>query len=129
MKPKSPNEHEDGLLEYLEDIIGTAQYKDPIEAAMHAVEELNDARTEKMNRLKIVERERDALEQEKKEAEDFLRMQNEHVRALSRLWQWYVWKCLENEETLGVKMVGYTVLGVNIVCMLKIDCRVKRRMR
>ena len=24
MKPKAPNEHEDGLLEYLEDIVGTA---------------------------------------------------------------------------------------------------------
>ena len=25
MKPKAPNEHEDGLLEYLEDIIGTSK--------------------------------------------------------------------------------------------------------
>lgn len=25
MKPKAPNEHEDGLLEYLEDIIGTSR--------------------------------------------------------------------------------------------------------
>ena len=27
MKPKAQNEHEDGLLEYLEDIIGTSSYK------------------------------------------------------------------------------------------------------
>ena len=27
MKPKAPNEHEDGLLEYLEDIIGTSKVK------------------------------------------------------------------------------------------------------
>ncbi|KAI0687981.1 RecF/RecN/SMC [Cytidiella melzeri] len=101
MKPKAPNEHEDGLLEYLEDIIGTAQYKEPIDTASQIVEELNEERAEKMNRLKIVERERDALEQEKKEAEDFLRLQNEHVRALSRLWQWYLWKCLENEEAFN----------------------------
>ena len=25
MKPKAPNEHEDGLLEYLEDIVGTSR--------------------------------------------------------------------------------------------------------
>jgi structural maintenance of chromosome 4 len=105
MKPKSPSEHEDGLLEYLEDIIGTAQYKGPIDVAMRAVEELNEERAEKMSRLKIVERERDALEKDKKEAEDFLRLQNEHTRALSRLWQWYVWKCLENEETFNQSIV------------------------
>nr|6QJ2_A Chain A, Smc4 [Thermochaetoides thermophila DSM 1495]6QJ4_C Chain C, Uncharacterized protein,Uncharacterized protein [Thermochaetoides thermophila DSM 1495] len=33
MKPKAANEHEDGLLEYLEDIIGTSKYKGPIEEA------------------------------------------------------------------------------------------------
>lgn len=107
MKPKAPNEHEDGLLEYLEDIIGTAQYKEPIETAMKVVEELNEERAEKMTRLKIVERERDALEKEKKEAEDYLRLQNEHVRALSRLWQWYVWKCLENEEAFNKSIVRW----------------------
>jgi structural maintenance of chromosome 4 len=31
MKPKAANEHDDGLLEYLEDIIGTSKYKTPIE--------------------------------------------------------------------------------------------------
>lgn len=106
MKPKSPNEHEDGLLEYLEDIIGTAEYKKPIEEASQVLDTLNDERTEKMNRLKIVEREKDALEKDKKEAEDYLRLHNEHVRALSRLWQWYVWKCLLNEEDYAAKIVS-----------------------
>lgn len=27
MKPKAPTEHEDGLLEYLEDIVGTSQVR------------------------------------------------------------------------------------------------------
>lgn len=27
MKPKAQNEHESGMLEYLEDIIGTSRYK------------------------------------------------------------------------------------------------------
>jgi hypothetical protein len=62
MKAKAQNEHEDGLLEYLEDIIGTTRYKQPIEEASQEVESLNEARGEKMNRLRVVEREKAALE-------------------------------------------------------------------
>ena len=107
MKPKAPSEHEDGLLEYLEDIIGTAQYKEPIEEALTEMDRLNEDRAEKLSRLKIVERERNALEKEKKEAEDYLRLHNDHVRALSRLWQWYLWKCLQNEERYAQKIVSF----------------------
>lgn len=62
MKAKAQNEHEDGLLEYLEDIIGTTKYKEPIEQASLEVEALNEERAEKMNRLRVVEREKAALE-------------------------------------------------------------------
>jgi structural maintenance of chromosome 4 len=62
MKAKAQNEHEDGLLEYLEDIIGTTRYKQPIEEASLEVETLNDQRGEKMNRLRVVEREKATLE-------------------------------------------------------------------
>lgn len=33
MKPKAPNEHESGMLEFLEDIIGTTRYK--VSSGMH----------------------------------------------------------------------------------------------
>lgn len=62
MKAKAQNEHEDGLLEYLEDIIGTTKYKEPIEQASQEVETLNEERGEKMNRLRVVEREKSSLE-------------------------------------------------------------------
>jgi hypothetical protein len=62
MKPKAPSEHEDGLLEYLEDIIGTSKYKGPIEEAQVEVDALNEARGEKMNRLRLVEKEKSGLE-------------------------------------------------------------------
>lgn len=62
MKAKASNEHEDGLLEYLEDIIGTTRYKEPIEQASQEVETLNEERSEKMNRLRVVEREKSSLE-------------------------------------------------------------------
>jgi len=62
MKPKAQNEHDDGLLEYLEDIIGTAKYKQPIEDAAKEVESLNEVCLEKSNRVGIVEKEKDNLE-------------------------------------------------------------------
>jgi structural maintenance of chromosome 4 len=62
MKPKAPNEHEDGLLEYLEDIIGTSIYKVPIEEASEKLENLYEERSEKLNRTKIVEKEKQSLE-------------------------------------------------------------------
>lgn len=49
MKPKAESEHDDGMLEYLEDIIGTSRFKEPIEACCKAVEELNEARGEKVS--------------------------------------------------------------------------------
>lgn len=62
MKPKGATEHEDGLLEYLEDIIGTSKYKQPIEDAQIKVDEFNEARGERLGRLKLVEREKSGLE-------------------------------------------------------------------
>lgn len=62
MKPKAQNEHDDGLLEYLEDIIGTAKYKQPLEDAAKEVETLNEVCLEKSNRVAIVEKEKDNLE-------------------------------------------------------------------
>ncbi|KAI9066460.1 hypothetical protein FKP32DRAFT_1589530 [Trametes sanguinea] len=104
MKPKAANENDEGLLEYLEDIIGTSQYKEPIEKALAEVEQLSEDRQQKLNRLRIVDKDRKALEAKKKEAEDYLRMVNDLVRARSRLWQWYIWKCLVNEAQLEEKI-------------------------
>ncbi|KAG9027694.1 hypothetical protein FRB95_007465 [Tulasnella sp. JGI-2019a] len=90
MKPKAPNEHEDGLLEYLEDIIGTSKYKEPIEATLIEVDQLSEERGEKLNRLRVVERDKDGLEEKKKEAESWLRNKNELIRAQNKLFQWYM---------------------------------------
>ncbi|KAG9089736.1 hypothetical protein FRC06_001412 [Ceratobasidium sp. 370] len=98
MKAKAPNEHEDGLLEYLEDIIGTAKYKEPIEEALVEADRLAEERSEKMARLKIVEKEKGKLEAEKREAEAFLKDQNELVRAQSKLWQYNMYRCKQNVE-------------------------------
>lgn len=48
MKPKAQTEHDEGMLEFLEDIIGTSQYKEPIEELYKKMDELNDTRGEKV---------------------------------------------------------------------------------
>jgi structural maintenance of chromosome 4 len=106
MKPKGTSEHDDGLLEYLEDIIGTATLKAPIETALAEVERLGEERAEKVARLKIVEKEKAKLDAERKEALEWLKLANEHVRAQSRLWQYYLWQCLENDERFAVQIVS-----------------------
>lgn len=77
MKPKAVNQHEDGLLEYLEDIIGTNKYVPEIGELATQVETLNEERTHKLNRVKAVQKERDALEGAKNEAENFLEKERE----------------------------------------------------
>lgn len=72
MKPKSVNAHDTGLLEYLEDIIGSNRHIEKIEQSANAIESLNEARSHKLQRVKAAERERDALENAKNEAQDFL---------------------------------------------------------
>ncbi len=76
MKPKGSNEHEEGLLEYLEDIIGTSDYITQIEAAGKAVEEAAEVYTEKQVRVKAAKKECDSLTGEKEKAENYLRQEN-----------------------------------------------------
>ncbi|KAJ7209498.1 RecF/RecN/SMC [Mycena pura] len=98
MKPKGTTEHEDGLLEYLEDIIGTSSYVEPISASMAQIEVLQEERASKLQRLRLVEKEKNALEEKKREAENYLKLKNQKVRAESQLWQWYLWKSFVAEE-------------------------------
>lgn len=62
MKPKAPNEHEDGLLEYLEDIIGTSKYKTNIQELNNQVEEFSVERSNKLQKAQLVEKEMKGLE-------------------------------------------------------------------
>lgn len=110
MKPKAQTEHEDGLLEYLEDIIGTSKYKEPIDEALVETERLQEDRQTKINRLRHVEKEKIALEARKKEAEDYLRLKNDHTKALSRQYQWSLWQSLEREAKLTAQIVNYFIL-------------------
>lgn len=61
MKPKAQTEHEEGLLEYLEDIIGTSKYKTAIEESLVEMDALNEVIGEKKGRLGIVVKELNGL--------------------------------------------------------------------
>ncbi|KAL0090798.1 hypothetical protein J3Q64DRAFT_1631009 [Phycomyces blakesleeanus] len=98
MKPKAKDEHDDGLLEYLEDIIGTSQYKDAIEAIADKLELVNEGRVEKLNRVKFVAKEKDSLEESKAEAEQFLENENELARKKNDLYQIYLYESKLNME-------------------------------
>nr|KAJ3421945.1 hypothetical protein HK105_001747 [Polyrhizophydium stewartii] len=87
MKPKAQNEHEDGLLEYLEDIIGTAHYKDAIEESSKQLELISQEREEKLQRLKIIQAEKAGLEEKRKDAMEFIETQNSIVFYKNQLVQ------------------------------------------
>lgn len=105
MKPKAGNEHEDGLLEYLEDIIGTSKYKTPIEESATETETLNEVCTEKNRRVQHVEKEKSSLEDKKNKALAFIRQENELANKSAALYQIYIGDCDDNiqvtQEAIG----------------------------
>merc|ERR1711915_321182 len=89
MKPKALTEHDTGMLEFLEDIVGSSRFKEPIELLSKRVEELNEARGEKLNRVKLVEKEKDELEGPKDAAIEHIKMENDLTRKNHKLFQRY----------------------------------------
>ncbi|CAH0051013.1 unnamed protein product [Clonostachys solani] len=96
MRPKAANEHDDGLLEYLEDIIGTSKYKTPIEESATEVEELNEVCAEKNGRVQHVEKEKNSLEDKKNKAVAYMRDENELAMKQSALYQLFIRECNDN---------------------------------
>ena len=105
MKPKAANENDDGLLEYLEDIIGTSKYKTPIDEAAAETETLNEVCSEKNNRVQHVEKEKNGLEDKKNKAIAYIKNENDLASKQSALYQIYVAECRDNlqvtEEAIG----------------------------
>jgi len=101
MKPKAANEHDDGLLEYLEDIIGTSKYKTPIEEAAVELETSNEMCLEKQGRVQHVEKEKNGLEDKKNKALAYIRDENELAEKQSALYQIYIADCEDNTKVTG----------------------------
>ena len=79
MKPIGQSENDTGMLEFLEDIIGSSRFKEPIDILKQRTSDLDELRTEKLNRVKLVEKEKDELEKPKNKALDDLHSENEIV--------------------------------------------------
>lgn len=89
MKSKAQNPNECGLLEYLEDIIGTERYKKPLAQISERLEKLNEERTEKHNRCRLAEREMKDLELPMTHAVEYLKKENKLYQAQNLHWQLY----------------------------------------
>lgn len=87
MKPKGETEDDTGFLEFLEEIIGSSRLKEPIEQFFAKVQEANEIRAEKLNRVKVIQVEKDALEVLKNEAVSFLDKQNTKSHIQNELYQ------------------------------------------
>lgn len=97
MKPKAQGLHDEGFLEYLEDIIGTNKYVEKIDESYKQLESLNEKRSGVVQMVKLAEKERDNLEDVKNEAEGYM------LKELSLLkWQEKATK-LACEDT-GIKL-------------------------
>ncbi|KAB0799073.1 hypothetical protein PPYR_06953 [Photinus pyralis] len=90
MKSKGQSEHETGMLEYLEDIIGTSRYKVPLVKLEERVELLADQRSEKLNRVKLVEKELEELKKPMEDAVEFLELENSIVLSKNIIFQWHI---------------------------------------
>ncbi|XP_060192773.1 structural maintenance of chromosomes protein 4-like [Lycium barbarum] len=72
MKPKGQGPHDEGFLEYLEDIIGTDKYVEKIDESFKQLEALNERRSGVVQMVKLAEKERDNLEGVKNDAEAYM---------------------------------------------------------
>lgn len=108
MKPKALTPHEDGLLEYLEDIIGSNQYVEAITKTSKELDEINEQRLEKVNRLKIAEKERDNLNDSKVEAEEYMEKEKEIRKKKNLLYQYLENQANESIENLQTQLAAVT---------------------
>ena len=73
MKAKAQNENETGLLEYLEDIIGSNRHVQRINELEKEVESKEDEKREKRSRVTVCQSELNALENDKNNAIEYLK--------------------------------------------------------
>lgn len=63
MKPKAQHDNEEGMLEYLEDIIGSSRLKIPINKLQFKLGKLHEQKAAQLLRLRHFEKEKLALEE------------------------------------------------------------------
>lgn len=102
MKPKCDNNNETGMLEYLEEIIGTSRYKEPIEQLMVKYEKFNEDRSRHINRVNFSLKELKNVEKSKNETVKILMLQNERKIEKSKLIQIELYSMNKELEAISV---------------------------
>ncbi|XP_031641184.1 structural maintenance of chromosomes protein 4 [Contarinia nasturtii] len=104
MKPKAQNENESGFLEYLEDIIGTKRYKEPLQKISTRVDVMTEERDEKHNRCKLTERELNDLKEPMEEAVAYLKLENDLARTKNKETQIHIYNTQVSLEKCEVDL-------------------------
>ena len=136
MKPKAVNPNEEGMLEYLEDIIGTNRYKQPIEVLKEHADILSELRANKLKRVADIEQEVEELKEARNEANDYLRNLNgvkilDHKKSQKILQNLFIefgpaendyntkletlkkMESDQNEDKVGLKQCEKIIKGIN----------------
>eukprot|EP00548_Thalassiothrix_antarctica_P014783 CAMPEP_0194173054 /NCGR_PEP_ID=MMETSP0154-20130528/7439_1 /TAXON_ID=1049557 /ORGANISM="Thalassiothrix antarctica, Strain L6-D1" /LENGTH=1322 /DNA_ID=CAMNT_0038885969 /DNA_START=60 /DNA_END=4024 /DNA_ORIENTATION=+ len=101
MPPKGQKEgDDDGLLEYLEDIIGSNKFVADTDEAWGKVEALSQVRQEHLHRVKALQAEKDALESAKVEAQALLQKERDIRRHQNTLYQKQLHKTNQQQTVL-----------------------------
>ena len=87
MRAKAERDGEEGFLEYLEDLIGTNQYLPEIRSNTEDMENLRETRLNTLEKFQKLTKERDALEELKKEAFAFLQKDIQLQKTVSIMCQ------------------------------------------
>lgn len=106
MPPKGKTENDEGLLEYLEDIIGSNKYVEQANLAAEKVEQITELRQEKLNRVKAAEKEKDGLADAKAEAEALVTKDREIRRKKNILFQIHARHARNESEEASDERVG-----------------------
>ena len=88
---------------YLEDIIGSNKYIEPLKETEAELEKVNMERSLRLSDAKHVEKEKDALESGKTEAETYLHAENEITLKQNLLFQTYGHQCAQNMSEASEK--------------------------
>ncbi|XP_065321406.1 structural maintenance of chromosomes protein 4-like [Gordionus sp. m RMFG-2023] len=102
MKPKATNENEEGMLEFLEDIIGSNRFKPALSTMKQVLETENEKRASMLNRFKSTEKELKALEAPLEGAIQYLSLENEIIKnrnALLQINEYEANKAMVQKET------------------------------
>ncbi|GMR33952.1 hypothetical protein PMAYCL1PPCAC_04147, partial [Pristionchus mayeri] len=100
MKPKAVKEGEDGMLEYLEDIIGSSRFKMPIEKLVAKIDKLQAERSVQIAKVNSANRDKEALDEPVKTQIEYLTMQNEMTALQCKL---HLLKKYRSEDAVAAK--------------------------